>query len=40
MLAQARWQTGDLDGARDALARGLALDGRHPDLLRLRRTIR
>jgi Flp pilus assembly protein TadD len=40
LLGQARWQTGDIAGARDAITAGLALDPRNADLLRLRRTIK
>jgi Flp pilus assembly protein TadD len=40
LLAQARWQSGDPAGARAALARGLDLDPRNGELLRLTRTIK
>jgi tetratricopeptide (TPR) repeat protein len=40
LLAQARWQAGDLDRAQEALSAGLALEPRNADLLRLRRTMR
>lgn len=39
-LADARWRTGDKAGARDALARALALAPRDAALRRLRQTIR
>jgi Flp pilus assembly protein TadD len=40
MLAQARWQAGDADEARSALARALALAPGNAELQRLSRTIR
>lgn len=40
MVARARWQTGDADGARDALGRAIALDARDVEVQRLRRTIK
>ncbi len=40
LLARARWQTGDPDGARDALGRAIALNSRDAELRRLSRTIR
>jgi tetratricopeptide (TPR) repeat protein len=39
-IADARWKTGDQDGARTALAQALALAPRDPALRRLRQTIR
>jgi Flp pilus assembly protein TadD len=40
MLARARWQTGDAEGARAALRRALALNAADADLQRLTRAIR
>ena len=40
LLARALWQTGDPDGARDALGRAIALNSRDVELQRLLRTIR
>jgi tetratricopeptide (TPR) repeat protein len=40
LLARARWQTGDHDGARAALGQALALDHRDSELKRLSRVIR
>jgi tetratricopeptide (TPR) repeat protein len=40
LVARARWQTGDPDGAREALGRALALNSRDVELQRLRRAIR
>ncbi len=40
LLARARWQTGDRDGARDALSQALARDGANAELRRLSRTIK
>jgi tetratricopeptide (TPR) repeat protein len=40
LLARARWQTGDADGAREALSQALALNAADDALLRLKRTIR
>lgn len=39
-LAQARFQSGDLPAANEALSRALAMEPRNPELLRLRRVIR
>jgi tetratricopeptide (TPR) repeat protein len=40
LLARARWQTGDPDGAREALGRAMALNSRDAELQRLYRAIR
>jgi tetratricopeptide (TPR) repeat protein len=40
LLARARWETGDRDGARQALGEALALDRANVELRRLARTIR
>jgi tetratricopeptide (TPR) repeat protein len=40
LLARARWETGDFDGARSTLTRALAVAPFNADLLRLQRTIR
>ena len=40
LLARARWQSGDAEGARAALGQALALDARNTDLRRIARTIR
>lgn len=40
LLARALWQTGDPDGARDALGRAIALNSRDRELQRLLRTLR
>jgi predicted Zn-dependent protease len=40
LLARAKWQSGDPDGARTALGRAIALSESDPDLRRLARTIR
>lgn len=40
LLARAKWQTGDVEGAKAALGQALALDGQDAGLQRLRRTIR
>ena len=40
LLAQARFQAGDIAGARDALDKAVALDPRSAELQRLRRTVR
>jgi Flp pilus assembly protein TadD len=40
LLARAKWQSGDPDGARAALGRAIALSESDPDLRRLARTIR
>ena len=40
LLARARWQSGDPEGARTALGAAIALSGSDPDLRRLARTIR
>lgn len=40
LLARAKWQAGDRDGARTALGQALALDSADSDLRRLGRTIR
>jgi predicted Zn-dependent protease len=40
LLARARWQSGDAEGGRAALARALALDAASPELRRLRQAIR
>ncbi len=40
LLARAKWQTGDIPGAKETLARGLVLDPSNSELLRLARTIR
>jgi tetratricopeptide (TPR) repeat protein len=40
LLARAKWQAGDPDGARAALGRAIALSESDPDLRRLARTIR
>jgi predicted Zn-dependent protease len=40
LLARAKWQSGDPDGARMALGRAIALSGSDPDLRRLARTIK
>jgi len=40
LLAQAQLQAGHLREAREAIAKGLELDPRHPELLRLQRTLR
>ena len=40
LLARAKWQSGDPDGARVALGRAIALSESDPDLRRLARTIR
>lgn len=40
LLTQARWQSGDTAGAKDALIKALALEPQNPELLRLQRTIK
>ncbi|HEX5216604.1 MAG TPA: tetratricopeptide repeat protein [Vicinamibacterales bacterium] len=40
MVARARWQIGDAEGAREALGRAIALDARDAEVQRLRRTIK
>ena len=40
LLARAKWQSGDPDGARTALGRAISLSESDPDLRRLARTIR
>jgi tetratricopeptide (TPR) repeat protein len=40
LLAQARWQTGDRSGARAALTRAVAADGRNPDVARVARLVK
>jgi Flp pilus assembly protein TadD len=40
LLARAKWQSGDPDGARVALGRAIALSSSDPDLRRLARTIK
>ena len=40
LLARAKWQSGDPDGARVALGLAIALSGSDPDLQRLARTIK
>ena len=40
LLARAKWQSGDADGARTALGAAIALSASDPDLRRLARTIR
>jgi len=40
LLARARWQTGDADGAREALGRAMALNSRDAELQRLYRALR
>jgi Flp pilus assembly protein TadD len=40
LFARARWETGDVDGARSALTRALTIAPLNADLLRLQRIIR
>jgi predicted Zn-dependent protease len=40
LLARARWQSGDPDGARAALGAAMAMSASDPDLRRLARTIK
>ena len=40
LLARAKWQTGDLSGAKETLARGLVIDPRNAELLGLARTMK
>ena len=40
MVARARWQIGDAEGARAALGRAMALDARDAEVQRLRKTIK